>query len=133
VLQDGRHPVLLTSVDVAGATVEFDLVQLLTGDEARVYEQKHDHDPGFQRAESYRINENPQLRRLPVRSGVQPTVVISPDGTEWSDPRPIGLADLPPYLGPEYQGDRMFWLEVHDDTVVAMDEALPEGGCGCPP
>src|SRR5262245_45477054 len=35
VLADGRHPVYLTGLDVSGRKVTFDLVQFLTGEEAK--------------------------------------------------------------------------------------------------
>src|SRR5262245_9640967 len=43
-LADGRHPVFLTDIDVDRQTVEFDLVQYLTGAEQEAYEAAHPTD-----------------------------------------------------------------------------------------
>jgi hypothetical protein len=124
ILRDGRHPVFLTELDIAGATVQFDLVQYLTGAVARDYGEKHEYDPGFFEYDNYTINDNPRLRRLPVTSGVPVTVLRTMDSG--IDPHPIAFADLPGYVddinSSGHLGGSMFWLTVRNDTVVAIEE-----------
>jgi hypothetical protein len=126
VLEDGRHPVALTDVDVAGATVEFDLVQFLTGDEANsAWAEQHPTEPPGAPNDYLVVNDNPRLRTLPVVSGVPVTVAyLDPRGEESS---PITFAELPGYLSrydsgaSEYSGNT-FWLTVHDGTIVDIHE-----------
>src|SRR6266545_870968 len=117
VLEDGRHPVQLTDVDVSGATVEFDLVQFLTGAEAdRVWAERDPNEPPGAPNDYLVVNDNPRLRTLPVLSGVPVTVAyLDPMGGD--DSSPIAFADLPGYLNASGHGS-MFWLTVHDGTVV---------------
>ena len=121
VLEDGRHPVQLTDVDVSGATVEFDLVQFLTGAEAdRVWAERYPNEPPGAPNDYLVVNDNPRLRTLPVLSGVPVTVAyLDPMGGD--DSSPIAFADLPGYLNASGHGS-MFWLTVHDDTIVDIHE-----------
>jgi hypothetical protein len=127
VLEDGRHPVLLTHVDTAGATVEFDLVQFLTGDEAnRAWAERYPNSPPGAPNDYLVVNDNPRLRTLPVLSGV-PVTVAYLDPMGGSDSSPIAFADLPGYLsrfnsGASKHPSGTFWLTVHDDTIVDIHE-----------
>ncbi len=126
ILADGRHPVFLTELDTTGATVQFDLVQYLTGDALRAYEaEEREYDPDFETYDYYVLNENPQLRRLPVMPGLAVSVLRTPDSA--FDEHPIAFTDLPSYVddvaNPSgHPGSSVFWLTVHDDTVVGMEE-----------
>jgi hypothetical protein len=42
VLEDGRHPMFLTDIDLATSALEFDLLQYPTGDEAHRYAEAHE-------------------------------------------------------------------------------------------
>jgi hypothetical protein len=126
VLEDGRHPVYLTAIDVAGGRVEFDLIQFLTGDEAiAAYGEDYPDDPGGPPNDYYIINDNPRLRRLPVTGDVKVTVL---DWNGGFQPMVIAFADLPTELaaGPIPYDDRLaampVWLTVHDDTITAIQE-----------
>jgi hypothetical protein len=126
VLEDGRHPVYLTDIDKAARTVEFDLIQFLTGDEATAaYIEDHPDDPGGPPNDYYIVNDNPRLRRLSVAENVQVTVLDWEGGFK---PQVIAFADLPAQLAADLvpDDDRIwpspFWLTVNDDTVTAIEE-----------
>jgi hypothetical protein len=126
VLEDGRHPVYLTDIDTAARTVEFDLIQFLTGDEATAaYTEDHPDDPGGPPNDYYVVNDNPRLRRLSVAENVQVTVLDWEGGFE---PEVIAFADLPAQLAADLvpDDDRIwpspFWLSVNDDTITAIEE-----------
>jgi hypothetical protein len=126
VLADGRHPVFFTGFDVAGSTVEFDLVQYLTGDEAHAYAEAHEDEYGDDYYDQYVVNENPRLRTLPVAGDVEITVLQTAEST--NSPHAITFRELPGYVGPDqgfatpHLGANVFWLTVRDGSVVAIDE-----------
>jgi hypothetical protein len=126
VLEDGRHPVYLTDIDKADRTVEFDLIQFLTGDEATAaYIEDNPDDPGGPPNDYYIVNDNPRLRRLSVAENVEATVLDWEGGFK---PQVIAFADLPAQLAADLvpDDDRIwpspFWLTVNDDTVTAIEE-----------
>jgi len=126
VLEDGRHPAYLTDIDTAARTVEFDLIQFLTGDEATAaYIEDHPDDPGGPPNDYYIVNDNPRLRRLSVAENVQVTVL---DWEGGFNPQVIAFADLPAQLAADLvpDDDRIWpsplWLTVNDDTVTAIEE-----------
>ena len=126
VLEDGRHPAYLTDIDTAARTVEFDLIQFLTGDEATAaYIEDHPDHPGGPPNDYYIVNDNPRLRRLSVAENVQVTVLDWEGGFK---PQVIAFADLPAQLAADLvpDDDRIwpspFWLTVNDDTVTAIEE-----------
>jgi hypothetical protein len=126
VLADGRHPVYFTGFDVAGSTVEFDMVQYLTGAEARAYAEAHEDEFGDDYYDNYVVNDNPRLRTLPVAGDVGITVLQTAQGT--GNPHAISFGELPGYVGPDqgystpHLGSAVFWLTVRDGTVVTIDE-----------
>jgi hypothetical protein len=126
VLEDGRHPVYLTDIDTAARTLEFDLIQFLTGDEATAaYIEDNPDDPGGPPNDYYIVNDNPRLRRLSVAEALQVTVLDWEGGFK---PQVIAFADLPAQLAADLvpDDDRIwpspFWLTVNDDTVTAIEE-----------
>jgi hypothetical protein len=126
-LEDGRHPAYLTSLDVGGHTIEFDLIQFLTGDQANAaYHEDHPDDPGGVPNDYYIVNDNPRLRTLPVAAGVAVSVVSTSESA--NDPHSITFEDLPGYLSgnPIPEEGRLwynpFWLVVEDHTIVAIEE-----------
>ena len=126
VLEDGRHPVYLTDIDTAARTVEFDLIQFLTGDEATAaYIEGHPDDPGGPPNDYYIVNDNARLRRLSVAENVQVTVLDWEGGFK---PQVIAFTDLPAQLAADLvpDDDRIwpspFWLTVNDDMVTAIEE-----------
>jgi hypothetical protein len=125
-LEDGRHPVFVKSVDVAGRTVEFDLIQFLTGDEAiAAHDEDHPDDPGGPPNDYYIVNDNPRLRRLPVTDDVEVIVLDWEGGFE---PQTTAFADLPALLAAytwDDTGETMrgpFWLTVENGTITAIEE-----------
>ena len=127
VLEDGRHPVYLTGLDVEGRSVEFDLIRFLTGDEAFVaYQQEHPDFPEGMTGDYYIVNDNPRLRTLPVAGAVQVTVVENSESA--ADADTVAFEALPAYVstGPMPRDEGMwpnpFWLTVSDGTIVAIEE-----------
>jgi hypothetical protein len=127
VLQDGRHPVYLTDVDVPGSTVEFDLLRYLATDEEReAYEHSHPSEYGGDGYyESPFRNDNGRLRRLPVAHDVR-IVVQRSDGAMCDGRHSLdfaGLSENVRGLGvPGHLGVNPFWLTVRHGAVVALDE-----------
>jgi hypothetical protein len=128
VLEDGRHPVFLTALDTTARTVEFDLIQFLTGDEAVVaWDTAHPDQPGGPPNDYFIVNENPRLRVLPLADHVTVTVP-SFEGGAGLHAQPIPLTDLPARLAGNpmpYDGrlwPNPFWLTVEHGKVTAMDE-----------
>jgi hypothetical protein len=124
VLVDGRHPVYLTGLDVGGRTVEFDLIQWLTGEEAReAYTADNPDDPGYPPNDYYIVNDNPRLRVLPVTGDV--TVTVLEHGFE---PMDIAFEELPAFVAEDLFPDdgalwhNPFWLTVRDGTITDIEE-----------
>ena len=90
VLADGRHPVLLKTVDAGRRRVTFDLIQFYQGD-AATREAAKDHQESPPPNDVYVRNVNPRLRTLPVRSDAAVTV-NGLLGTQ--QPVPVTLAKL---------------------------------------
>jgi len=126
VLEDGRHPAYLTGIDVAGRSVQFDMIQFLTGAEAiAAWDEQHPDGPGGPPNDYFIINDNQRLRRLPVTDDVAVTVL---DMTGGFQPLVVAFTDLPTELaaGPipyEYRLEvTPFWLTVEDGTITAIEE-----------
>ena len=126
-LEDGRHPVFLTMLDSTARTVEFDLIQFLTGDEAVVaWDAVHPEEPGGPPNDYFIVNENPRLRVLPLADDVTVTVPSFEGGGLHA--QAIPFTDLPARLAGNPMPDdgrlwpNPFWLTVEDGTVTAMDE-----------
>ena len=124
VLEDGRHPVYLTVLDVDARTVEFDLIQWLTGDAARdAWTAANPDMPGYPPNDYFVVNDNPRLRVLPVAGDVPVTVLDH----GW-DPMEITFGELPGFVAddlfPEdgFLWHNPFWLTVDDGTVTAIEE-----------
>src|SRR4029453_8020436 len=64
VLTDGRHPVLLKSIDPGRGTVTFDLIQFFQGDQATIEAAQAPPPP----THSSSPNATPRLPTLPVRA-----------------------------------------------------------------
>jgi hypothetical protein len=118
-LADGRHPVYLTDIDVAGRSVKFDLIQFLTGDEAiAVWRKDHPDGPDVSPNGYYIVNDNPQLRQLPVADNVAVTVL------DWNanfQPLVVAFADLPAELAARGTYEHL-GLTVDDGAVTAIEE-----------
>jgi hypothetical protein len=124
VLEDGRHAAYLTAVDIGNRTVEFDVIQFLTGEEAnQAYREDNPGWTGDAPNDRYIINENPRLRTLSVAADVEVTLVSTPDG-QFVDPYPATFEAVNDIAGAfeNVAWANPFWLTVHDDTIVAIDE-----------
>jgi hypothetical protein len=85
-LEDGRHPVLLERVDLAGRTVTVDLVQWFTG-EAATKAAAEDGEESPPPNDYYVRNVNPRLRTLPVASGARLTLTRQTSARAATPPR----------------------------------------------
>jgi hypothetical protein len=132
-LEDGRHAVYLTDIDTSAPTLQFDVVQWLTGHAADQYvEDNPDEYPGMYEEEggypydALVVNENPKLRTLPVADGAQAQVLQTADG-QYSA-HSIPFAELPDYfsLHSMHNGEQLsysvFWLTVRDGEIVSLEE-----------
>jgi hypothetical protein len=117
VLVDGRHPVIIKTVDPAGGSITFDVIQLYFGDEARREELK-DHDTPYPAPNDvYSRNVNPRLRTLPVLAGATITVL---DDDYAPLHEPVSLVKLAAVM--PRQGSMPFWITVRDGQVVKIAE-----------
>jgi hypothetical protein len=115
VLADGRHPVLLKTIDPGRATVTFDLIQFFQGDQATI-EAAKDHQESPPPNDSYSRNINPRLRTLPVRADA----AITANQVAGSNQNiPVSLARLATLTR---AGGGVFWITVRGDQVVRISE-----------
>jgi hypothetical protein len=128
VLPDGRHPVYLTDVDVAGSTVQVDLLQYLaTPEDREAYYAAHPEEEEEEYYESPFRNDSHRLRRLPVMHDITVGVVQQVGVPECGGPYFMDFAAFSENVrsrsyGTEILGPNPFWLTVHDGTVTALDE-----------
>jgi hypothetical protein len=117
VLLDGRHPVFLKTVDPAGGSITFDLIQLYFGEEAKREELK-DHDTQYPAPNDvYLRNVNPRLRTLPVP--VDATISVLDNNFDATDGY-VSLAKLAAVL--PRQSSMPFWITVRNGQVVKIVE-----------
>jgi len=120
VLEDGRHPVFLTSVDVAGRKITFDLIVFLTGAEAKAEWAKTHPGEGDGPPNDYLIvNNNPKLRTLPVAAGVAVKVV------DLEAPGGVGLVTIPfADLNSHFASGfgLPFWITVAKGEITLIEE-----------
>jgi hypothetical protein len=126
-LADGRHAAFLAAVDVSARTVTVDVVQFLTGDEARAaYADEHPDEPDGPPNDYYIRNENAQLRTLPVAADVMVSVVWLGGGG--AEAEQIAFAELPDYVAGDPDPDdpyawwAPFWFTMSDGTVTMIEE-----------
>jgi hypothetical protein len=115
VLTDGRHPVLLKSIDPGRGTVTFDLIQFFQGDQATI-EAAKDHQESPPPNDSYSRNVNPKLRTLPVRADAAITANQLAGSNQNT---PVSLSRLATLTR---AGSGVFWLTVRGDQVVQIGE-----------
>lgn len=127
-LDDGKHPVYITAIDVGAHTMTFDVIQFLTGQDAvDAYQAANPGDPEGPPNDYFILNENPKLRTAPVAA--TPTVMLvrlSEDSD--ADLDPGTFEELPAYLAASPPGDGgalsafPYWLTVTGGTVTAIEE-----------
>jgi hypothetical protein len=129
VLPDGRHPVYLTGLDVAGRKVTFDLIQFLTGEEAKkAWVAAHPDEPDGPPNDYFIVNQNPKLRTMDFAEPVTVVIVDMSGGGVGS--KEISLAALPARLvetTPAEAGDKRlsynpYWLTVAHNKVTRIEE-----------
>src|SRR5215207_6718674 len=111
VLADGRHPVLLKTIDAGRGTVTFDLVQVFRDEEA-TREAAKDHLEADN--DSYTRNVNPRLRTLPVGAGASITANQLAGSNQ---DIPVTLAKLSSLTR---AGSGVFWITVRGDHIVQV-------------
>jgi hypothetical protein len=128
-LPDGRSPVYLTGLDAGRKTVTFDLIQFLTGDEAKTeWKKEHPENPDGPDNDYLIVNNSSVLQTLPVAADAQCVVLSTLGGT---DTKTISFATFPAFLK-EQSDDATptapdiavlpFWLTVQHGTVVKFEE-----------
>jgi hypothetical protein len=112
-LADGRHPVLLKTIDAGRGTVTFDLVQVYRDEEA-TREAAKDHLEADN--DSYTRNVNPRLRTLPVGAGANITANQLAGSNQ---DIPVTLAKLSSLTR---AGSGVFWITVRGGQIVQVAE-----------
>lgn len=126
-LADGRHPALVTGIDVEGRTIEVDVIQFLTGEEATTaYQEDYPDDPGGPPNDYYIVNDNPRVRTLAVAEDVD-VQLVRMEETESAELEPGTWEELPDYFAGYAADDGTlwyspFWLTIEGGAVVAIEE-----------
>ena len=118
VLEDGRHPVYLKTVDPGRRTVTFDLVQFFTGDAAtRAAAEDGKESPPDN--DYYIRNVNPRLRTLPVAADAPITANTLTAQSSGSATKnvPLTLDQLAGYFPADADP---FWITVEGGQVTRM-------------
>ena len=115
VLADGRHPVLLKSIDPDRGKVTFDLIQYFHGDQATI-EAAKDHQESPPPNDYFIRNVNPKLRTLPV--GADATITANQIAGSNQDV-PVSLAKLATLT---HERSPVFWITVRHDQVLKIGE-----------
>jgi hypothetical protein len=115
VLADGRHPVLLKTIDAGRGTVTFDLVQWYFGEDA-AREAAKDHQESPPPNDYYVRNVNPKLRTLPTAAGA--TITVN-NLLSTQQPMPVTLAKLATLT---HDRSPVFWITVRHGQVRKISE-----------
>jgi hypothetical protein len=115
VLANGRHPVLLKTIDPGRGRITFDLIQFYQGDQATTQAAK-DHQESPPPNDYYIRNVNPKLRTLPVQADA--TITANQLAGSNQDV-PVTLAKLATLT---HERSPVFWLTVRHDQVVKIGE-----------
>jgi hypothetical protein len=117
VLEDGRHLVLIKTVDPGRRTVTFDLLQWFEG-EAAAKAAAEDGEESPPPNDYYIRNVNPRLRTLPVAADAQITVSSLASSANPTKDTPVTLAQLAGYF-PTNVADP-FWITVERGQVTGI-------------
>ena len=125
-LADGVYPTFVRAVDVQGATVTVDVLQVFVGEAEQHQAAIEDgvdweyvmHDPVYVR------NENPLLRTLPVTRDAH----IQFMGTCESPSRQVGLTELRKQTA-NFDGLYYYEMSIIDGSVVAIDQRIAVSAC----
>ncbi len=114
----GVYATLLTSVDTAGRTVGFDIVQWLVGEEAVAAYEVETGDPGGPPNDYMVVNENEQVREAPVAEDVLVRLVRLSEDSD-ADLDDAAFEELETYAATT---PSIYWLTIDAGTVVAVCE-----------
>jgi hypothetical protein len=119
VLDDGRHPVYLKTVDPGQQTITFDLIQFFTGD-AAAKAATEDGQESPPPNDYYIRNVNPRLRTLPVAAGAPITVNVlaAPSTGSSTKDVPVTLDKLATYF--PNSGTAPFWITVEQGQATRI-------------
>jgi hypothetical protein len=128
ILEDGRHFGYVTSVDVAGRTIAFDLAIWLSGDEAdRAWQDAG--GEGQVPNDYFVVNDNPRIRTLALSPDLRLRLIdwnhccdTFFDGEVATFARAIGTGGSVTEGGLVYKGLSSWWLTVHDGVVTEIEE-----------
>jgi phytoene dehydrogenase-like protein len=119
VLEDGRHPVFIKTVDPGRRTVTFDLIQWFTG-EAATRAAAEDGEESPPPNDYYIRNVNSRLRTLPVAADAPITVNLLAAQSTGSATKDVSvtLDELAGYF--PNSGTGPFWLTVDGGQVTRI-------------
>ena len=127
-LEDGRHPVYVTGIDVAGRTLTFDVIQFLTGAEAvAAYHADNPTDPEGPPNDYYIVNENPKLRTASVAADASVMLVRLAEDSN-ADLDPGTFEELAAYLAATGPGEGAalsgapYWITVDAGVITGIEE-----------
>jgi hypothetical protein len=119
VLADGRHPVIIKTVNPDRRQITFDLIQFYQGDDA-TREAAKDHQESPPPNDYYVRNANPKLRTLPVRADATITTNTLTAGYTGSATKNVQVPlDRLAVVLPR-GGAGPFWITVRHDQVVKI-------------
>ena len=125
VLVDGRHPVIIKTVDPDRRTITFDLIQLYWGDDATT-EAAKDHQESPPPNDYYIRNVNPRLRTMSVRADAPITCNTLTAGYTGSATKNVRLPLDRLAIVLPHDGGGLFWITVrHDQGVKIAEQYLP--------
>jgi hypothetical protein len=120
-LGNGRHPVIIKTVDPDRRTITFDLIQLYWGDDA-TREAAKDHQESPPPNDYYIRNVNPRLRTMPVRTDAPITCNTLTAGYTGSATKNVRLPLDRLAIVLPHDGGGLFWITVRHDHVVKIAE-----------
>jgi hypothetical protein len=125
VLVDGRHPVIIKTVDPDRRTITFDLIQLYWGDDATT-EAAKDHQESPPPNDYYIRNVNPRLRTMSVWADAPITCNTLTAGYTGSATKNVRLPLDRLAIVLPHDGGGLFWITVrHDQVVKIAEQYLP--------
>jgi hypothetical protein len=125
-LPDGRYAARLCGVDVAGRTVDVDLVVWLTGRAARrIWAAEHPDDPLGPPNDHLIVDADPTLWREPVGPGVEVRLVRLAEDSD-ADLDPGTFEELPGYLAAQTTegpcAHPPYRITSRDGAIVGIEE-----------
>jgi hypothetical protein len=121
VLPDGRHPVLIKTVDPDRRRITFDLIQFYQGEDA-TREAAKDHQESPPPNDYYIRNTNPRLRTLPVTSDAAITCNTLTAGYTGSATKNVAVPLDRLRIVLLGKSSPPFWITVRNGQVVKIAE-----------